>query len=123
MRKNIVYALYLFSITIISLEIILRIYNPFHFRIKGEKIILTTFLSKKSERCNTVINLLRLRKAAVNRLADTYIELKAGASDSLIVTDQEISSQLIKQKGYLEGYKKRVMELVQIWRNNRIHLL
>ncbi|AXY75436.1 SGNH/GDSL hydrolase family protein [Paraflavitalea soli] len=256
-KKNIVYALYLFSITIISLEIILRIYNPFHFRIKGEKIILNTnkqyifynksipviedtivhsvnslgfrgperpekgfhtlsvisiggsttactylsdsltwshklstslndsfniwfnnaglgghstfghlvllkdyvirlkpkvilflvgcndierddltssdnanmankyknvftFLSKKSELCNTVINLLRSRRAAVNRLADTYIDLKVGTNDSLIIPDQEISGQLMKQKGYLTEYKKRVEEMIEVCRSNRI---
>lgn len=39
-RKNILYALYLFFIVFVLLEIILRIYNPFHFRLKGNKIIL-----------------------------------------------------------------------------------
>ena len=39
-RKNFLFALYLFFIVFVSLEIILRIYNPFHFRLKGDKIIL-----------------------------------------------------------------------------------
>jgi len=34
------YVLYLFFMVFIALEIILRIYNPFHFRIKGEHLLL-----------------------------------------------------------------------------------
>lgn len=256
-KKNVLYALYLFTITIVSLEIILRIYNPFHFRIKGDKIILNTnkqyiihnksipviedtifhsvnslgfrgperpvnaprpltvisiggsttactylsdsltwshklsaslngsfniwvnnaglgghstfghlvllkdyvvklkpqvilfligcndierddlstsdnsnmadkygnifaFLSKKSELCNTVVNLLRSRRAQVNRLADTYIDLKDASNNALTLTDQAINEHLKKQNDYLEGYKKRVQELVQVCRDNRI---
>ncbi len=256
-KKNILYAVYLFTITIISLEIILRIYNPFHFRIKGDKIILNTnkqyvilnksipviedtichsvnslgfrgperpanavnsltiisiggsttactylsdsltwshklsttlngffniwmnnaglaghstfghlvllkdyvvklkphvilfligcndierddlnlsdnsnmadkykniftFFSKKSELCNTVVNLLRSRKAEVNRLADTYIDLKATSNRTLTLTELEINEHLNKQNDFLEGYKKRVLELVQVCKDNRI---
>jgi len=39
-RKKILYVLYLFFIVFFSLEILLRIYNPFHFRIKGNRIVL-----------------------------------------------------------------------------------
>lgn len=38
--KRILYSLYLFFIVFILLEILLRIYNPFHLRIKGDKILL-----------------------------------------------------------------------------------
>jgi lysophospholipase L1-like esterase len=38
--KKIFYCLYLFIIVFALLEIILRIYNPFHIRLKGDKIIL-----------------------------------------------------------------------------------
>ena len=34
------YVLYLFVATFLLLEIVLRIYNPFHFRLKGDKILL-----------------------------------------------------------------------------------
>jgi len=39
-RSRILYALYLFFIVFLSLEIILRFYNPFHFRVKGNRIVL-----------------------------------------------------------------------------------
>jgi hypothetical protein len=39
-KKALLYCIYLFIITFIALEIILRIYNPFHFRVKGDKIVL-----------------------------------------------------------------------------------
>ncbi|MEP6727958.1 MAG: SGNH/GDSL hydrolase family protein [Bacteroidota bacterium] len=38
--KKTLYGLYLFFIVFILLEIALRIYNPFHFRLKGDKIVL-----------------------------------------------------------------------------------
>lgn len=38
--KVLLYCIYLFVIVFIGLEIILRIYNPFHLRLKGDKIIL-----------------------------------------------------------------------------------
>jgi len=40
MKKSILYTFYLLISVVILLEIALRIYNPFHFRIKGEHIIL-----------------------------------------------------------------------------------
>ena len=39
-RKRILYLLYLFFVVFFSLEILLRLYNPFHFRIKGDHIVL-----------------------------------------------------------------------------------
>jgi hypothetical protein len=38
--KRILYAVYLVTVTMVALEIILRIYNPFHFRVKYDRIIL-----------------------------------------------------------------------------------
>jgi hypothetical protein len=38
--KTALYSLYLFLIVLVLLEIALRIYNPFHFRVKANKIIL-----------------------------------------------------------------------------------
>jgi lysophospholipase L1-like esterase len=40
--KKMLYALYVLFIVFISLEIILRIYNPFPFRLSGDKVILAT---------------------------------------------------------------------------------
>ncbi len=40
MKKTILYTVYLFISVVILLEIALRIYNPFHFRVKGDHIIL-----------------------------------------------------------------------------------
>ena len=37
-----IYALYLFLMTVLLLELALRIYNPFHFRLKGDHILLET---------------------------------------------------------------------------------
>ena len=39
-RRRVAYAIYLFVMVFVLLEIALRIYNPFHFRLKGEKILL-----------------------------------------------------------------------------------
>jgi len=39
-RKKILYGIYLTAVTFFLLEVILRIYNPFHFRLKGDKILL-----------------------------------------------------------------------------------
>ena len=41
-KRKFFYWIYLFCITLILLECILRFYNPFHFRIKGDKIVLQT---------------------------------------------------------------------------------
>jgi len=38
--KRVLYYVYLFFITLLILEILLRIYNPFHLRLKGDKIVL-----------------------------------------------------------------------------------
>jgi hypothetical protein len=38
--RRIAYAVYLFVLVFVLLEMALRIYNPFHFRLKGDKIIL-----------------------------------------------------------------------------------
>jgi lysophospholipase L1-like esterase len=38
--RNLAYIIYLILFTFFALEIILRIYNPFHARIKGDKVIL-----------------------------------------------------------------------------------
>jgi lysophospholipase L1-like esterase len=38
--RRIAYAVYLFVLVLVLLEIGLRIYNPFHFRLKGDKILL-----------------------------------------------------------------------------------
>src|SRR5829696_10048686 len=42
MKKSIRYTVYLIISVILLLEIALRIYNPFHFRVKGDHIILET---------------------------------------------------------------------------------
>src|ERR1700735_2640061 len=39
-RRRVVYGVYLFFVTLLLMEVALRIYDPFHFRIKGEKILL-----------------------------------------------------------------------------------
>jgi lysophospholipase L1-like esterase len=41
-RKTIGYILYLTFVVALCLELLLRIYNPFHFRIKGQNIVLET---------------------------------------------------------------------------------
>ncbi len=39
-RRRVIYGVYLFVVTLLLMELALRIYNPFHFRIKGDKILL-----------------------------------------------------------------------------------
>jgi hypothetical protein len=39
-RRRVVYGVYLFIVTLLVMELALRIYNPFHFRLKGDKILL-----------------------------------------------------------------------------------
>ncbi|MBC8172817.1 MAG: hypothetical protein H7X71_02830 [Chitinophagales bacterium] len=45
MKKPILYTIYLFISVVVLIEVILRIYNPFQFRVKGDHIILE--LNKK----------------------------------------------------------------------------
>ncbi len=40
LRRRVVYGFYLFIVTLLVMELALRIYNPFHFRLKGDKILL-----------------------------------------------------------------------------------
>src|SRR5689334_6256119 len=40
LRRKFLYSLYLFIVVFILLEIVLRIYNPFQFRIRGNQILL-----------------------------------------------------------------------------------
>src|ERR1700744_4755728 len=40
MKKRLGYIIYLFVAVFLLLEVALRIYNPFHLRLKGDKIIL-----------------------------------------------------------------------------------
>jgi lysophospholipase L1-like esterase len=39
-RRRMIYGVYLFVMTLLLMELALRIYNPFHFRLKGDKILL-----------------------------------------------------------------------------------
>jgi hypothetical protein len=39
-RRRVIYSVYLSIMTLLLMELALRIYNPFHFRIKGDKILL-----------------------------------------------------------------------------------
>src|ERR1700733_10064549 len=41
-RRRVVYGVYLFLVLLLLMEVALRIYNPFHFRLKGDKILLPT---------------------------------------------------------------------------------
>src|ERR1700722_1272842 len=38
--RRVIYGVYLFIIVLLLMELALRIYDPFHFRIKGDKILL-----------------------------------------------------------------------------------
>ena len=40
LRRRVVYGIYLFIVTLVLMELALRIYNPFHFRLKGDRILL-----------------------------------------------------------------------------------
>jgi len=40
LRRRVVYGIYLLLVTLILMELVLRIYNPFHFRLKGDRILL-----------------------------------------------------------------------------------
>jgi hypothetical protein len=39
-RRRVIYGVYLVVVTLVLMEVALRIYNPFHFRLKGDKILL-----------------------------------------------------------------------------------
>jgi hypothetical protein len=39
-RRRVIYGTYLAVVTLVLMEVALRIYNPFHFRLKGDKILL-----------------------------------------------------------------------------------
>lgn len=60
LAKVLLYWLYLFISVFILLEIVLRIYNPFHLRLKGDKIVLPvnqriTIINKINPKLDTVI--------------------------------------------------------------------
>jgi hypothetical protein len=40
LRRRVIYGVYLFIMVLLMMELALRIYNPFHFRLKGDKILL-----------------------------------------------------------------------------------
>jgi hypothetical protein len=59
-RRRVVYGVYLFFVTFVLLELALRIYNPFHFRLKGDKILLPinereTIVNKINPKLDAVI--------------------------------------------------------------------
>jgi GDSL-like Lipase/Acylhydrolase family len=59
-RRRVVYGVYLFLVTLLVMELALRIYNPFHFRLKGDKILLPinereTIINKINPKLDPVI--------------------------------------------------------------------
>lgn len=59
-RKRLIYGAYLFLVVLLMLEVALRIYNPFHFRLKGDKILLPinqreTIINHINPKLDTVI--------------------------------------------------------------------
>jgi hypothetical protein len=59
-RRRVVYGVYLFVVMFVLLEVALRIYNPFHFRLKGDRILLPinereTIINKINPKLDPVI--------------------------------------------------------------------
>lgn len=79
-----------------------------------------TFLSKKSELCNVIINIIRTRKAKLNKLSDTYLDLKKSRQDTLNIIDTTIQKIINDHKDYQSAYKRRLQKLLDICRENNI---
>lgn len=77
-----------------------------------------TFLSKRSELCNVLANLVRARRAKTSKLVDTYLDLKKAGS--LAVPDSVIANMVKEQDNFCAAYGKRLQKLVDICNNNRI---
>jgi lysophospholipase L1-like esterase len=79
-----------------------------------------TFFSKNSEVCNVIANLIRTRRAAVRKLNDRYIDIKAGMYDTLALPETFIAEKLNRQKPYLSMYQKRLEIIAGLCRQNNI---
>jgi len=79
-----------------------------------------TFISKKSELCNLIINIFRSRNAHVKHLADTYIDFNKRKNDTIVISGEEQVNRLKSQTSYLAAYKNRVNKLITICRQNNI---
>jgi lysophospholipase L1-like esterase len=79
-----------------------------------------TFLSKNSEVCNVITNLIRTRRAVTKQLNDHYIDIKAGMYDTLVLPGKFIENSLNLQKPYLPSYEKRLKTIAALCRQNNI---
>lgn len=79
-----------------------------------------TYLSKKSELCNVVGNLVRHRRAVQRQVTDRYFDLEARKNDTLLIPQQIIDNRVRDQQRYLPAYEQRVESLVQQCRANNI---
>ncbi|MHA4808552.1 SGNH/GDSL hydrolase family protein [Flavitalea flava] len=79
-----------------------------------------TFLSKKSELANVILNLVRARRAKMLQITDRYIDLAAHKNDTIVIPDSLIRTDISKNEHLLKGYSDRVEELIRISRSNGI---
>ncbi|TAH04214.1 MAG: hypothetical protein EAZ16_05945 [Sphingobacteriales bacterium] len=79
-----------------------------------------SFLSQNSELCNVILNLMRSRKAAINQLHDSYINLAATRNNTLLLAQPFIDSVLQKETVLLPAYQQRLLNLINTCRQNNI---
>jgi lysophospholipase L1-like esterase len=73
-----------------------------------------TYLSRKSELCNVVINLARNREARRRNLTDTYLDLTAQKNDTLFLSDSIIQKHVARDAAFQIAYKQRLTALVNL---------
>ena len=81
---------------------------------------LGTFLSKHSELVNTVVNLLRVRRAKTRRLTDNNIDLIASKVHYLEIPDSLARAEIGKNELLLPAFSERVGRLVGICKRHGI---
>lgn len=73
-----------------------------------------TFISRHSELCNTVVNLLRTREARKRTLNDRYLDLTKGGKDTLVLNESFINTYLTEDEKFLAAYRSRLQTLVDL---------
>jgi lysophospholipase L1-like esterase len=76
-------------------------------------------LAQKSELANLMLNMVRAYRARRRGLVIKH-ELDLNKTQKLILSDDFCKAELEKQKDYLEGYKIRINNLIEISKKNHI---
>ncbi|MBN1353744.1 MAG: SGNH/GDSL hydrolase family protein [Candidatus Omnitrophica bacterium] len=87
--------------------------------LKGRYSSFKNFIVKNSEVVSLLANMVRLAKA--QKMGITHRNLDVVKADKLVLPEGNIEKEVNHHKsGYIDGYKKRLLQLVDICRKNRI---